>query len=565
MLISGLLCHCAAIHRPIEFAPTFNLKPRGLLTAETLWERRQLEGRADLGPLEKKRLVDLYEIELRTLKIGSPLYQKLREGVGLLQGDVASVQEETQNAWQDYQQYSRSHRESTPARRPMKHGGLRRAFDQAYQLWNQDQNTSAYDKVEEVLRNPVFLDEVGDKDWYLIHDLRFRISVDLGQLPAAEAAYQKMHDIDGCAERTASAGFILALHRFAAGQIDGAVQMLDGQCDRDESVSNRLRRMYWRGRFLESRAAKPEDAYREILATKVPGYYFYLACSRLGRKIDFLPRMFQSRSFLKHEFEVPSKVHALLLSAEARLQNGLRRDADAFLLQAAARMRRDPSVGDLPGLLYIAHLLQAADDHVEAMRLYSIVTEALQLPVAPTGVEFDFLDDMYPRPFTAQVDAAGRQWGVDPDMIYSLMRQESAFNPEATSVADARGLMQLMPFLARSLADQWGDGSYYSEKYLFHGDENVKLATFHLHQLQALVPHIALIAASYNAGVRRVSGWWRRWGTLPADIFVELIPIAETRNYVKLVIRNYLYYKAGRSRGPVQAGVIPVELPPYSG
>jgi soluble lytic murein transglycosylase-like protein len=561
----ALLCQCAAKHQPIEFAPSFALKPRGVLTSETLLERRQLESRADLSSLEKKRLLELYELELRTLKTGSPLHERLREEISYLQTELAPLQEESQKAWQDYRELARESREEAATRAPLKHRGLKRVFDETYQLWNQDQNASALERVDEILRDPVFKDEVKESDWYLVHNLRFRVAIDMGLLPVAEESYSRLHDIDECAERTATAGFLLALHRFAGGNAEGALQILDQQCDKDKSVSNRLKRMYWRARFQEPSSPRPEDVYRDLLGTRVPGYYFYVACSRLGRKVDFASRMFQTRSFLKREIEMPRRVHGLLLLAEERLKSGLKRDAEAYLLQAAVRMRNDPDPEDLPALLYIAHLLQAAEGHVEAMRLYSIVTDALQEPREAAPVEFDFVDDMFPRPFAANVDAASRQWGVDPDLIYALMRQESAFNPEAASVADARGLMQLMPFLAKSLADQWGYGVYYSDKYLFHGDENVKLATVHLHQLQTLVPHIALIAASYNAGFHRVSGWWKRWGSLPVDVFIELIPITETRNYVKLVIRNFLYYKAARNRGSVQAGAVSMELPPYSG
>lgn len=549
----------------MDFAPSYTLKPKGTFTPEALWERRQLEGRTDLGPFEKRRLAELYEMELKTLSPGSPLYERLREETAYLQAETSPLREEAQKAWQSYQDYARQNRDEPAPRPPIKHRGLKRQYDVAYQLWNQDQNEAALERVDEIRRDATFKDEVGDRDWYAIENLRFRVAVDLGQMPAAEEAYGRLHDLDDCADRTAVAGFLVALHRFAAGNSAGALQVFDKQCDEDKGVSNRLKRMYWRARFLEGTGVKPEDTYRDMMATRVPGYYFYLACSRLNRKVEFAPRVFQTRSFLKKEFSVSGRVNDLLDSAEKRLKAGLKRDAEGFLLQAAARLRKDPDPEDLPALLYVAHLLQASESHVEAMRLYSTVAETIQIPDAPAPVEFDFLDDMFPRPFAPQVDAAARQWGVDSDLIYSLMRQESAFNPEAASVADARGLMQLMPFLARSLADQWGYGLYYSEKYLFHGEENVKLAVVHLRQLQELLPHVALIAASYNAGVQRVSGWWKRWGTLPLDVFVELIPITETRNYVKLVLRNYLYYRAGRSGGVVQSGLIPAELPPYSG
>ena len=87
------------------------------------------------------------------------------------------------------------------------------------------------------------------------------------------------------------------------------------------------------------------------------------------------------------------------------------------------------------------------------------------------------------------------------------------------------------------------NGHFQLLHFVFRGNENLKLAIFHLHQLQTVAPHPALVAASYNAGINRVGTWWKRSGRYPLDVFVELVPVNETRNYIKLVLRNYLYYK----------------------
>jgi len=154
---------------------------------------------------------------------------------------------------------------------------------------------------------------------------------------------------------------------------------------------------------------------------------------------------------------------------------------------------------------------------------------------------------------------------MDPDFVYAIMRQESAFNPGAVSSADARGIMQMMPFLAKAIASQWDYGPYYNDKMLFYAYESLKLSIFHLQQLKTMAPHLALVAAGYNAGIVRVMSWWRRVYPLPTDVFIEMIPILETRNYVKLVLRNFFQYKTLKSGGKIDLNHlfanVPLELP----
>ena len=127
--------------------------------------------------------------------------------------------------------------------------------------------------------------------------------------------------------------------------------------------------------------------------------------------------------------------------------------------------------------------------------------------------------------------------------MYGLMRQESRFIMGAKSVAGASGLMQLMPATAKWVAKKIGLNDYH------HGrvtdlDTNVALGTNYLKiVLDELYNHQALASAAYNAGPGRPRRW-RDVKPMEAAVFAESIPFNETRDYVKKVISNAVYYQA---------------------
>ncbi len=558
-----LLCQCATKHQPFEFAPYFATRPATYFTTESLVEIARLEQKADLSRLEKKRLWDLYQLEIKQLKPGTPLAQQIAASAAQLAPDAQPLE----NELHDIQTEMAKHREPVPVDERVSvftNPGFRKEYSAVYQLWNKDQNDLAMRRASDLLKSP-YKDKVSHAEWFKLLNLRFRIALDLMDTRGAAVAYQAMKDFDSCHPDTAQAGLLVALNLFSAKDEKGALQVFEAQCDPDKSPANRIKRLYWEGRFQESNPAISTAKYEEVIRAKVPGFYFYLAMSRLGRKIEFAPTTFFTRSYLSHELEVSGEVDDLWSHAEERLRANLRKDASVYLMRASQLLKSKAQPTDIPALLYTAHLLQASGSQLEAMKIYAVVTSVLQdSPAEETDANFDFLAEMFPRPHAPMVDWLAGQWDTDPDFIYAIMRQESAFNPGAVSLADARGLMQLMPFLARNIAQRWSYQSYYSDKLLFHARENLKLAVYHLHQLARLAPHLALVAASYNAGLLRVGTWWKRNQSLPLDVFIELIPVSETRNYVKLVLRNYIHYRALRSNGIVKPDAIPFSLPPVT-
>jgi soluble lytic murein transglycosylase len=125
---------------------------------------------------------------------------------------------------------------------------------------------------------------------------------------------------------------------------------------------------------------------------------------------------------------------------------------------------------------------------------------------------------------------------VDPYLVVSLIRQESAFNDQARSIAGARGLMQLMPATARRMERV----SVYS---LFQPKTNIRLGVkFFGKLLERFSGQAEDALAGYNAGPLRVDEWRRRYPVEDPLLFVDLMPFKETREYVASIARNYYWY-----------------------
>ncbi|PYV20890.1 MAG: hypothetical protein DMG24_21320 [Acidobacteria bacterium] len=169
--------------------------------------------------------------------------------------------------------------------------------------------------------------------------------------------------------------------------------------------------------------------------------------------------------------------------------------------------------------------------------------------LAPNYFEYEFSELpqpiwewLYPRAFWNLVQRQARMNRLDPYLVMALIRQESAFNPKATSVANARGLMQMLPSTATvgvprrrrpGVAQKLYDPAY-----------NIRVASRYLRQvLQAFHGNVEQTLAAYNAGDFRVKDWLgQRSFREPAE-FVESIPFRETRLYVETVMRDEVVYR----------------------
>ncbi|HVW28669.1 MAG TPA: transglycosylase SLT domain-containing protein [Polyangiaceae bacterium] len=171
---------------------------------------------------------------------------------------------------------------------------------------------------------------------------------------------------------------------------------------------------------------------------------------------------------------------------------------------------------------------------------------------APTDATRWAWDCVYPTPFSELVRAAESERALPYGLLHAIMRQESAFRPDAVSSARAVGLLQLVPWTAEKVAVELGQPIQPS--LLSTPSYNVELGAYYVHKvLTTFGGHVALAAAAYNAGPRAVSRWLEAAENLPLDVWVARIPFAETRGYVTRVVGNlarYAYLHGGEDAVP---------------
>ena len=150
---------------------------------------------------------------------------------------------------------------------------------------------------------------------------------------------------------------------------------------------------------------------------------------------------------------------------------------------------------------------------------------------------------VYPTPFKEVFSKYSAKYNVAEALPFAITRQESAFNPNVRSWADAFGLMQMIPEKASELSKKYKI-PYKDFNDLYNPDPNVEMGVALLAELQTFFKgKFAQNVAAYNASTSAIAVWERERFNGDYLEFIEMIPYEETRNYIKLVFRNYITYK----------------------
>ena len=235
-----------------------------------------------------------------------------------------------------------------------------------------------------------------------------------------------------------------------------------------------------------------------------------------------------------------------LVGGQQLLALGLRAEGLGLLERAYWRYRDDPMA---------LYTLMLRFEAVGANRLsisaaYRLITAPLPGEDASGGVSPAFraagtplfLQRMaYPRRFSYLVEGEAAEFGLDPLLLYSLIFQESLFEPPARSFAGAHGLMQIIPSTGAEIALRLGYPDY-SASLLNRPYVNVRFGAFYLDWVRAYAHENDVAAlAGYNAGPGNARIWHER--TAPDEaLFVELVPYAETRRYLQRILTHYYHY-----------------------
>ncbi len=294
----------------------------------------------------------------------------------------------------------------------------------------------------------------------------------------------------------------------------------------------RARAIYWQGRaaLLEKNEAKAKELFLRALHEDRLGYYAQMAARRLNALGVQAPYAFS-------EHPTPTLLPKLKdLPPEVRFYRELGLYTDAA--DAASRF-----LGAEPDRVKRAAAMREAG---EANRLFvaaePLFERALEGP--PDAGRAWIWDALLPRPYERVVAEQTDRQKLDPALFYGHMQVESHYKPKAVSGADALGLMQLIPDTASTVAKGLGMRALRSDVLRPH--VNITLGAAYLAGLvQQYDGQFPLAIAAYNAGTAKVDEWTGKHEH-ELDLWVELIPVQETRNYVRRVITAWSRYHALR-------------------
>jgi soluble lytic murein transglycosylase len=292
--------------------------------------------------------------------------------------------------------------------------------------------------------------------------------------------------------------------------------------------------LYWQARALEKQGQQAAESYQTIIQRYPDSYYAFLAEKRLGVS----PSPLSSSDIDVGPFAPP-----MLATAAAHYQRSL--ELRAIGLSGFARRELDVVRDSTPREPAYNRFFLNEYDQVEGHHA------ALRFAQTLARGSGNWIRYLYPQAYWTTVSDQARAKQLDPYLVLALMRQESVFDPDAVSPAQAYGLMQLLPTTAAKVAGVEA-GTLLP---LTDPQFNIETGTAYLQQLLDRYKGNTIQAiAAYNSGENAVDRWLKRYPGLAEDEFVEHISYRETRNYVKQVLKNYRTYQRLYGNESARAG-----------
>jgi soluble lytic murein transglycosylase len=329
---------------------------------------------------------------------------------------------------------------------------------------------------------------------------------------------------------------------YRLGRKDEAARLFEEQLELYPSSSEVPAAIYWRGRIAEEDNDKPlaRAYYQKVSENFRYFYYANLSRDRLSKlgvedigdptALEKLPRP----SPVTVKWDPPGD--NVRLQKAGLLANGALYDFAAKELQAAA-------AGSPAWLaMALAALYGDSGNYINAIETLKRAVPGY-FSVALNQIPQPIWQGLFPRPYWEELRRDSLANHLDPYLVAALIRQESEFNPQAVSPANAMGLMQLLPSVGKRLARAMKIARFSSDQ-LLTPETNLRLGTRYFKQMVDYYGgQVEYALAAYNAGTDRVDDWRKSGNFKSMDEFVESIPFTETREYVQAIMRNAMLYR----------------------
>ena len=284
---------------------------------------------------------------------------------------------------------------------------------------------------------------------------------------------------------------------------------------------------YWAGRAYEKiNNIELSNLWYENSAKYVTEFYGQLSHEKINTNKSLIPNeeLYGKNLFIKDDLDfVNSDIYK---ASELMLANGTRKNAKLFI---SSLIYNSKSPGQLQIIAKLSKDFDRPDLAIKASKYAEKKNIYLYHYAYPSLKNYKIYKD------------------VEKELVYAVIKQESAFDSKAISRVGARGMMQIMPATANIVSKKLKLN--YSKKRLTSDVQyNVSLGSYYLYSLIEDYDSYLLALIGYNAGPRRVKRWIKKFGdprkeNVDYDSWIEKIPIKETRLYVKIVLSNLQVYR----------------------
>lgn len=307
-----------------------------------------------------------------------------------------------------------------------------------------------------------------------------------------------------------------------------------------EEVPDQVKARFWQARSLIKDGQKEpgEAGLRQVIEEDPLGFYGLLSHRELGIDIPSIESL--QKKILKDQGSISKTIAGLLKPEDRKLIQDLAFVEEKEILESFLNQ-----ISSVPDWNW------ETQEGMDVLRAYGQAGMYMPLFVVLNKIPKEEREHLlllhpellFPMDFQTLIRSAAQKENLPSELIFSIIRQESAFNPQARSVADALGLMQVLPSAAEKISSKL-QLKFDHHEDLFLPELNVPIGTHLLKQnFNRYENNFILSVAAYNANDRAIKNWLKsRFRDDPVE-FIEEIPYEETRAYVKLVMRNFIFYR----------------------